>query len=246
MDRQEVQKLANYFRDKPAEEVLRSFLSDHGLHASNGNKDRIALASSLGAEDQVLTHMVLEIYPDARIFILDTGRFHSETYELIQKTMLRYGVHYEVKFPESADIEEMESRFGPELFYESIENRKKCCHFRKVKPLQKVLSTLDVWVTGLRRAQAVTRGSVDKVEWDEGNGLVKLNPLADWSEDRVWKYIKQNNVPYSSLHDRGYTSIGCAPCTRAIARGEDVRAGRWWWETPEQKECGLHAAGSGI
>lgn len=246
MNRQDVQGMAAQFRDKPAEEVLRSFFSDYGVRASNNGKDRIALASSLGAEDQVLTHMVLEINPDARIFILDTGRFHSETYDLIQKTMKRYDIHYEIQFPETADIMEMESRFGPELFYESIENRKKCCYARKVKPLRKVLSTLDVWITGLRRAQAVTRGLVEKVEWDDANGLVKLNPLADWTEEQIWKYIKRNNVPYSTLHDKGYPSIGCAPCTRAIERGEDIRAGRWWWETPEQKECGLHSAGSGI
>jgi len=224
--------MSTSFQDKTAEEVLRYFFS--------GGKDRIALASSLGAEDQVLTHMVLTIEPKARIFILDTGRFHSETYDLIQQTMKRFGVSYEILFPETGAVEEMVGREGPNLFYESIENRKKCCSIRKVKPLQRVLSSLDVWITGLRKDQAVTRSAVDKIEWDETNGLVKLNPIVDWSEEQVWDYIRQNEIPYNILHDQGYPSIGCAPCTRVVAPGEDIRAGRWWWETPEQKECGLH------
>ena len=154
--------------------------------------------------------------------------------------MKRYGMHYEILFPERAEEEEMESAYGPNLFHESIENRKQCCHVRKVMPLRRILSTLDVWITGLRKQQAVTRGAIEKIEWDEGNGLIKLNPLADWSEQEVWEYIKKNRIPYNKLHDEGCPSIGCAPCTRAITPGEDGRAGRWWWETPEQKECGFH------
>jgi phosphoadenosine phosphosulfate reductase len=230
--------LTKEFESKSAEEILRHFLSAYS--AGGRIKDRIALASSLGAEDQALTHMVLSIKPDARIFVLDTGRFHCETYELMAKTMKKYTMRYEVLFPEREDVEELESLYGPNLFYESIENRKKCCDVRKIRPLKRILSALDVWITGLRREQAVTRDSIARIEWDEGNGLIKLNPLADWSEKNVWDYIRKNDVPYNTLHDSGFPSIGCAPCTRAVAPGEDVRAGRWWWEKPEQKECGLH------
>jgi phosphoadenosine phosphosulfate reductase len=232
MDREIISKLAADFREADAEELLRHFLSAY--------KDRIALASSLGAEDQVLTHIVLSIRPDARIFILDTGRLHGETYDLMDRTMKQYGMRYEFLFPEAADVEEMESVHGPNHFYDSVENRKQCCIIRKVKPLRRVLSTLDVWITGLRKGQAVTRNTLEKIEWDKANGLVKLNPLADWSEERVWQTIREHDIPYNKLHDKGYPSIGCAPCTRAIKPGEDIRAGRWWWETPEQKECGLH------
>lgn len=232
MNRELVGKLSADFRNAEAEDLLRHFLSTYG--------DGIALASSLGAEDQVLTHIVLSIRPDARIFILDTGRLHAETYDVMDRTMKRYGMKYEFLFPEREDIEKMESLHGPNHFYESVENRKQCCFVRKVKPLRRVLSTLEVWITGLRRTQALTRTDLQKIEWDEANRMIKLNPLADWSEERVWQMIREYNIPYNELHDRGYPSIGCAPCTRAVAPGEDVRAGRWWWETPEQKECGLH------
>jgi len=240
MKEEDVKRLAAEFKDKTAREILGDFLSAYSAKPGGGGKDRIALASSLGAEDQALTHMVLTIKPGARIFVLDTGRFHPETYDLMAETMKRYHMHYEVLFPETSDVEEMESLDGPNLFYESIENRKRCCSVRKVKPLRRVLSTLDVWITGLRKEQAVTRSGIEKIEWDGANGLIKLNPLAEWSEKDVWEYIREHRVPYNKLHDQGYPSIGCAPCTRAVAPGEDVRAGRWWWETPEQKECGLH------
>jgi phosphoadenosine phosphosulfate reductase len=239
MQQEKTKELVLQFKDKEPEEILRYFLSVYAGSAIKG-KDRIALASSLGAEDQVLTQIILAIKPDARIFILDTGRLHSETYDVMSRTMSQYKVKYEFLFPESADVEAMESQEGPNLFYESIENRKKCCFVRKVKPLTRVLSRLDVWITGLRKEQAVTRNALEKIEWDEGNGLIKLNPLADWSEERVWAYIKEHQIPYNKLHDAGYPSIGCAPCTRAVKPGEDLRSGRWWWETPEQKECGLH------
>ena len=136
----------------------------------------------------------------------------------------------------------MENSFGPNLFYEGIEKRKLCCEVRKLRPLRKILSTLDAWICGLRREQSVTRTRVEKIEWDENFSMVKLNPLADWTEEHVWNYIRGNNVPYNKLHDNGYPSIGCAPCTRAVKPGEAARAGRWWWEEPEKKECGLHVA----
>jgi phosphoadenosine phosphosulfate reductase len=239
MQQRNVKELVSEFKDKEPDEIMRYFLAAYAGSSVKG-KDRIALTSSLGAEDQVLTHIILSIKPDARIFILDTGRLHSETYELMSLTMKQYKMKYEFLFPESADVEAMESQEGPDLFYESIENRKKCCFVRKVKPLRKILSSLDVWITGLRKEQSVTRNDLEKIEWDEANGLIKLNPLADWTEKQVWAYIKEHHVPYNKLHDQGYPSIGCAPCTRAVKPGEDLRAGRWWWENPEQKECGLH------
>lgn len=220
------------------EELIRQFLA---MYSGAKNKNsRIALASSLGAEDQVLTHLLLSIQPDARIFVLDTGRLPEETYDLMDRTMKRYDFQYEVLFPESSDIERMVSRFGPNHFYSGVDFRRECCHLRKVKPLQRVLSTLDVWITGLRKAQAVTRNDLERIEWDAANGLIKLNPLADWDEERLWNYIRKNQIPYNVLHDRGYPSIGCAPCTRAVKPGENIRGGRWWWEEPVHKECGLH------
>lgn len=203
--------------------------------------DRVALASSMGAEDQVLTDMAVRIRPDLRVFTLDTGRLFPETYDLIEETRRKYGIPIEIQFPDSNDVETMVRDEGPNLFYRSIENRKRCCFVRKVKPLRRVLSGLDAWICGLRRDQSVTRTEVRPVEWDEQNGLHKINPLAEWSERDVWDYIRRHDVPYNALHDRGFPSIGCQPCTRAVKPGEDPRSGRWWWESPEHKECGLHA-----
>jgi len=200
----------------------------------------VALASSLGAEDQVLTDMMVKIDPEASIFTLDTGRFFQETYNVLENTINRYKIEIQVLFPENGAVEEMVGRHGPNLFYYSVENRKRCCRVRKVEPLQKKLATLDGWICGLRKGQAVTRKEVQKIEWDDDNGLMKINPLADWSEKGIWDYIRLNSVPYNTLHDKGFPSIGCAPCTRAVQHGEDIRAGRWWWENPDYRECGLH------
>lgn len=202
--------------------------------------EKIAFASSLGAEDQVLTHILKTKFPQIDIFTIDTGRLPEETYDLIQKTKNKYRFNYEILFPEREGIEKLISERGPNLFYLGIEERKSCCRMRKIEPLQRKLQTLDVWICGLRREQSVTRTGVEKLEWDEANGLLKLNPLADWTEREIWDYIIINKIPYNELHDKGYPSIGCAPCTRAIKEGEDVRAGRWWWEDASQKECGLH------
>lgn len=201
---------------------------------------RIALASSFGAEDQVLTDMLLRANPAARIFTLDTGRMFQETYDTMQYSVERYHNSYEVYAPEAADIAALIAKDGPNLFYSSVENRKACCAVRKLKPLRKVLATVDAWICGLRRDQSVTRTAVELVSWDAEFGIYKICPLYDWSEAQVWDYIKKNNVPYNALHDRGFPSIGCAPCTRAVHPGEDIRGGRWWWESPEHKECGLH------
>ena len=206
---------------------------------------RMNLATSFGAEDQVLADMVVRIDKKIGIFTLDTGRLPQETYDVMELTRSRYGISIEALFPEKDAVEALLAAHGPNQFYRSVELRKSCCHVRKVLSLKKKLSTLSVWICGLRREQAVTRGQVSKVEWDEANGLFKLNPLADWTEKQVWDYIKANDLPYNRLHDQGYPSIGCAPCTRAVKPGEDVRAGRWWWENPEHKECGLHTRDKG-
>lgn len=208
--------------------------------ALNEFHPNIALAWS-GAEDIAVADMMIKINPEARIFTLDTGRLNSETYDLIDRVRDKYGIDIEVMFPSSAEVEEMVHSKGMNLFYKSVENRKLCCSVRKVKPLKRILSSLDAWVTGLRRDQAVTRTALNKVEIDDAfGGIVKVNPIADWSHEDVWDYIRKNDVPYNKLHDNGYPSIGCAPCTRAVKAGEDIRAGRWWWESPDTKECGLH------
>jgi phosphoadenosine phosphosulfate reductase len=152
----------------------------------------------------------------------------------------RYGLQIKSFYPDTTQVEEMVNSKGIILFYESIENRKLCCHVRKIVPLRRALTGMDAWITGLRREQSVTRTDLKIVEWDAGNGLIKINPLLEWSEEQVWDFIKNNSIPYNKLHDQGFPSIGCQPCTRAIEKGEDLRAGRWWWELPESKECGLH------
>ena len=199
-----------------------------------------ALASSLGAEDQVLTDMLQKERLQIPVFTLDTGRLPQETYDVLAETRRWYSIDVEVLVPETSPLEAMLTRYGPNLFYESVELRRECCRIRKVQPLKKKLSTLKAWICGLRREQSVTRTAIAPVEWDESFGLYKINPLAEVTEEAVWEYIRNHEVPYNALHDQGYPSIGCAPCTRAIEPGEDIRAGRWWWEIPEQRECGLH------
>lgn len=203
--------------------------------------DRIAFASSFGAEDVVVIDLIARHAPGLRIFTLDTGRLHEETYDVMERIRRRYGLRIESFFPERQTVETLERDKGYYSFRESLDNRKECCRIRKVEPLGRALKTLDAWITGLRREQAVTRTSVSKLQLDESNpGLWKLNPLADWTQEQVWSHIRDHDVPFNALHDRDFPSIGCSPCTRAVLPGQDVRAGRWWWETPEQKECGLH------
>ncbi len=199
-----------------------------------------ALASSFGAEDQVITDILHRELLSVPIFTLDTGRLHQETYDVLDATRKRYGIKIEVLFPETPAVEAMVTEHGANLFYESIELRRECCRIRKVQPLTKKLSTQKAWICGLRREQSVTRTAVAPLEWDAAFGLYKINPLAEVSEAWVWEYIKTHKVPYNALHDCGYPSIGCAPCTRAVKPGEDIRAGRWWWEIAEHRECGLH------
>lgn len=201
---------------------------------------RAALAWS-GAEDVAVLDMMWRIDKNCRVFTLDTGRLNQETYDLIDRVRDKYSMRVEVLFPDAAAVETMVRERGVNLFYLSLENRRMCCGVRKVEPLTGMLATLDAWITGLRRTQAVTRGQLGKIELDaEHGGIAKINPLADWTTEQVFDYIKANGVPRNRLHAQGYPSIGCAPCTRAIKPGEDERAGRWWWENPEHKECGLH------
>ena len=205
--------------------------------------EKLAFSSSLGAEDQVLTHIIWSLDPDVRIFTLDTGRLFQETYELLDRISQRYGRHIEVIFPASEAVERMVSEKGINLFYKSVENRKECCNIRKTEPLLRALKGVDAWITGIRRDQSITRYAAPIVEWNDEYKLIKINPLRDWTIDMVWDFIRENDLPYNPLHDRGFPSIGCAPCTRAINPGEEIRAGRWWWELPENKECGIHTHG---
>ncbi|MCT7557577.1 phosphoadenylyl-sulfate reductase [Aliarcobacter butzleri] len=204
------------------------------------NFKNVALSSSLAAEDQVLTDILLKKDKNASIFTLDTGRLHPETYDVMDATNLKYGIKIDVFFPDNENVQKLYKTQGINGHYESIENRKNCCNIRKIEPLKRALKDVEVWVTGLRASQSVTRTDMPLVEWDENFNVIKVNPLINWSQEDVWDYIKTNKVPYNKLHDQGFPSIGCAPCTRAIKDGEDIRAGRWWWENPEHKECGLH------
>jgi phosphoadenosine phosphosulfate reductase len=213
---------------------------------------RIALSCSFGApEGLVLLDMMHRIDPASRVFVLDTGRLPQATYDLIDRVRERYEKTIEVIFPDAAAVQEMVRAKGMNLFYESIENRQLCCRIRKVEPLNRYLSGLDAWVTGLRREQGVTREETPKVQLDAlHGGIVKVNPIADWTHDQVLLYVRTHNVPINRLHAEGYPSVGCDPCSRAIAPGDDPRAGRWWWESPETRECGIHVdeeeKGSGI
>lgn len=203
----------------------------------------VTFANSFGAEDMVLMDVIARYVPEISVFTLDTGRLPSETYELMETSRSQYNIPIKPLFPKREDVERYISENGPNGFYNSIEARKACCKIRKVDLLQKELAQNKAWITGLRRQQSTTREDMTISEWDDGNGLQKFNPLLEWTEKEVWAYINQNDVPYNALHDKGYPSIGCAPCTRAITVGEDVRAGRWWWEDPDSKECGLHVRG---
>lgn len=201
------------------------------------------LANSLGAEDMVLTDLIMREALPIEIFSLDTGRLPLETYALMDEVRKHYGLNLKLYYPNHESVEIFTRNHGINGFYDSVALRKACCHARKVEPLQRALAGKRAWVTGLRAQQAATRGDLAVRDFDADNGLEKFSPLADWSEKEVWAYIRLHDVPYNKLHDQFYPSIGCAPCTRPVALGEDVRAGRWWWEDPASKECGLHAGG---
>ncbi|MFC7418502.1 phosphoadenylyl-sulfate reductase [Iodobacter arcticus] len=211
------------------------------LHKIADEYSPAVFANSLGAEDMVITDLIAKHQVGVQIFSLDTGRLPTQTYALMQKSAEQYPSHpIQVFFPQTSATESFVNQHGINAFYESIELRKACCQIRKMEPLKRALAGKKAWVTGLRREQSPTRTDLGNQEFDSGNGLEKFNPLIEWTEKEVWAYLRDNNVPYNALHDQHYPSIGCEPCTRAISMGEDVRAGRWWWEDPENKECGLH------
>ncbi|MDR2031886.1 MAG: phosphoadenylyl-sulfate reductase [Azoarcus sp.] len=203
--------------------------------------DALTFANSLGAEDVALTDIIFSACLPIEIFLLDTGRLPAETYTLLAELEARYHTRLQLYFPDTGAVEAYVRAHGVNAFYDTVELRRACCRIRKLAPLQRALAGKKAWITGLRAAQSPTREGLAHREIDANTGLVKLNPLADWSEAETWAYIRLHDVPYNALHERFYPSIGCAPCTRAISLGEDLRAGRWWWEAPESKECGLHA-----
>ncbi len=202
---------------------------------------QVAFSSSLGYEDQLITDLILKNELPIRIFTLDTGRLFEETYKTLQRTSRRYDTKLEVVFPKHEAVEDLLSEKGPYSFYDSVENRKECCFIRKVEPLNRALEGVKIWVTGIRAEQSGNRQEMQPIERDEAHDLFKFHPLLSWCFDEVQEYVKEHDIPYNLLHDKGFVSIGCAPCTRAIQPGEDFRAGRWWWEDESKKECGLHA-----
>ena len=232
MDKKTIDSWNQELKGASAKDVISFFLRKY--------PGEIALSTSLGYEDQVLTQIVSTVDSSAKVFTLDTGRLFPETYDLIDRTSRKYGINIQVFFPDSSKVEKMVADKGINLFFDSIENRKTCCNIRKLEPLARAMSGLKGWITGLRKEQSVTRTNMQLVEWDESNNMLKINPLIDWTEEDVINYVEQYSIPYNPLHKKGFASIGCQPCTRAIEPGEDVRAGRWWWEDPESKECGLH------
>ncbi len=232
-DEKEANRIAEQLEAQDAEQVLR--------WAVESFSPKIAFASSFSAEDVVIIDLLSRIKPRVTVFTLDTGRLPEETYEVMERIRERYGLEIVSTFPKREAVETLEREKGFYSFRKSIGNRKECCGIRKVEPLNRALSGLEAWITGLRREQAVTRTQLSKVESDAAHGgIAKVNPLADWTTEQVWDHIRKARVPYNKLHDQNFPSIGCAPCTRAVRPGEDIRAGRWWWELPGHKECGLH------
>ncbi|MEI6173889.1 MAG: phosphoadenylyl-sulfate reductase [Bacteroidota bacterium] len=227
-----INALNRQFADASPEEVLLWFVTEYA--------GKIAFSTSLGAEDQVITHMLSGLKKPVKIFTLDTGRLFQETCDTLDITRKKYGLPIEVYFPDATRVEEMVNTHGINLFYNSVENRQLCCYIRKIEPLRRALEGMEAWITGLRKEQSVTRSGASLVEWDNRQGIIKVNPLIQWESEWLKRYIVENKIPLNELHSKGYPSIGCIPCTRSIQPGEDVRAGRWWWEQPEYKECGLH------
>ncbi len=202
---------------------------------------RAVFSTSFGIEDQVITHLIFSNNLPIRVFTLETGRLFRETYYVWNRTLEVYKKNIEAYFPDTHAVEQLISQKGPASFYESVENRKECCRIRKIEPLQRALEGASCWITGIRASQSDNRQGMAQVEWDANHDLIKFHPLYHWSTVDVWDYVKRNQIPYNPLHDKGFPSIGCAPCTRAVGEGEDFRAGRWWWEDKSKKECGLHA-----
>ncbi len=224
--------ISKLIEGKSAEEILKGI--------SELPSEKIVFSSSIGYEDQVLTHLIFANDLPIEIFTLDTGRLFNETYLVLNSTLQRYKKPIKVYSPKTEAVEKLVTEKGPLSFYESVENRKECCFIRKVEPLKRALKGNSIWITGIRADQSDNRHDLKQVEWDEANQIIKVHPLLNWTLAEVKTFIKTNNIPYNSLHDKGFESIGCAPCTRAIKTGENARAGRWWWEDNSKKECGLH------
>lgn len=230
---EDIKSLNREFETSPPQDIL--------AWASQNLGSSVALATSFQVQGMVLVDMFAKTDPEARIFTLDTGRLHSHTYDAMERTREKYNINIEVLFPDTTEVEEMVTGHGVNLFYKSVENRRLCCRIRKTNPLNGFLKTLDAWITSIRADQTEQRADSTKFEIDYLHGkMLKINPILDWTTDQVWDYVRKNDVPYNKLHDMGYPSIGCAPCTRAIEEGEDPRAGRWWWEQGSDKECGIH------
>ena len=222
-------------------EQLKNKSIDEGLRLLTGHfPERVIFTTSFGIEDQVITHMIFSNDIPVKVITLDTGRLFRETYEVFESTIARYGKRINVYFPDYRQVESMVTRKGPFSFYQSIENREECCSIRKIEPLNRALEGMECWVTGIRAGQSDRRREMQALEYDEIKDLIKYNPLFDWSQEDVEKYIREKEIPYNKLHDRGYPSIGCEPCTRPVLKGQDIRSGRWWWENDGLKECGLH------
>lgn len=205
----------------------------------------IVFSTSFGLEDQAITHLIFDQHLPVTVFTLDTGRMFTETYSTWSKTVEKYQQPIHAYYPNEEKLQQFVSAKGPNSFYESVDNRKQCCYIRKVEPLQRALAGKKLWITGLRAEQSADRKNIPQLEWDDGNQIIKFHPILSWTWDETYSFIQKNHVPYNSLHDKGFVSIGCAPCTRAIKPGEDFRAGRWWWEDSSKKECGLHVIPSG-
>jgi phosphoadenosine phosphosulfate reductase len=227
-----LQKLSYTLQGISAEEGL-AYLGAH--HAADS-----IFSTSFGIEDQAISHLIFSANHPIDVFTLDTGRMFVETYSTWRQTLETYAKPIHAYYPEAAPLQNYITKNGPNAFYESVELRKSCCHIRKVEPLKRALKGKKIWITGLRAEQSANRQQMNKVEWDEGNQIVKYHPILDWTWEQLKEFIRVNQVPYNALHDKGFVSIGCAPCTRAIREGEDFRAGRWWWEDNSKKECGLH------
>lgn len=226
--------------DELTNELTKLNIVEQFIFLSKKYRNKICFSTSFQFEDQIITDIIFSNNIDIEVFTLDTGRHFEETYKTLNQTIKKYNKKINVLFPENSDIEELMTQKGAYSFYESLENRKECCYLRKVKPLNKYLEGKSCWITGLRAEQNVSRTNLNILENDESHNLLKFNPLLHWTSAQIKDYIFKNNVPYNVLQDKNYPSIGCAPCTRAIKEGEDIRAGRWWWETPDKKECGLH------
>lgn len=228
----EVKKWNDLYVQNRTEKTLELLLKEFG--------EDVWFSTSLGIEDQVLLDLLVKTKLPFTVFTLDTGRLFYETYNLLEKTERVYNLKIQTYFPNFEQVQKMVNEKGINLFYESVENRKECCRVRKLEPLARALKQAKVWMTGLRREQSVTRTEMLFAEWDFSHNVLKINPLIDWTLDEIWNYAKEHKVPYNPLHDQNFPSIGCAPCTREVLPGEDIRAGRWWWENPNTKECGLH------